>query len=65
MILIEVNIMKELYIAPEVELLCMVSAEQIAETDYTIPFNDFMGGGGGGGQDEGVLPSDGDVDIDI
>lgn len=57
--------MKELYIAPEVEVLCFAPVENLA-TD--IDFGDLIGGGSGGGsgsQLPGVDKDSGDVIIPL
>ena len=49
--------MKELYIAPELELLSFAPAEQVA--NGSIEFDDVLGGG------DGVKESGTDIDIPI
>ena len=50
--------MKELYIAPELELLCLVAEEKLA-TNNELDFDDLLGTKG-----EGVSV-DPDLDIDV
>ena len=49
--------MKELYIAPELELLCFAPAERVA--NGVVDFDNILGGG------EGVKESGTDIDIPI
>lgn len=48
--------MKKTYVSPEVELLCMVSREQLTATEFD--FDDLLGNGGG-------VIGDSKIDIDV
>lgn len=50
--------MKELYIAPEAQLLCFVAQQKLA----SVNFDDLLAAAG---KEEGVKPEDSDVSIDI
>ena len=55
---IEVKIMKEIYTAPEANLVCFEATEKLANI---IDFDDLLQLRGGEG--EAVTPSDGDINI--
>lgn len=50
--------MKELYIAPEAQLLCFAAQQKLASVD----FDDLLAAGG---KDDGVVKEDSDVTIEI
>lgn len=50
--------MKELYIAPELKLLCLAAEERIAAE---VEFEDVLGAGGGG---PSVIPDE-DIEVDL
>jgi hypothetical protein len=56
---IEVKIMKEIYVAPEANLVCFEATEKLAKI---IDFDELLQIGGGG-QGDAVTPSDGDINI--
>lgn len=51
--------MKELYISPEVKLVCFLPSEKVANV---IDFDDLISLGGKG---DSVVPSDGDIDVGL
>lgn len=54
--------MKECYIAPELERICLLSAEAVAVLPNS--FDDYMGGEPGGGSTGNGVVVDPDTDID-
>lgn len=50
--------MKELYIAPEAQLLCFVAQQNLA----SVNFDDLLAAAG---KEDGALPGDSDVTIEI
>lgn len=52
--------MKELYVSPELELLCLTAEERLANNQ--IDYDDLMGGVNNG---DAVTPSDNDIDVPL
>lgn len=51
--------MKEFYISPELNLLCLTPEEKLMSSDSDIEFDDMLQGSGGG------VSANPDIDIDI
>lgn len=55
--------MKELYISPELELICLAAEERLAnEADAEFDFDTLLGEGKDG---NAVTPSDSDIDVPL
>lgn len=52
--------MKELYIAPQLELLCLAPEEQLAQ--LTRDFDSYLGGDGSGTISGVIIDPDADID---
>ena len=56
----EVEIMKEFYISPELNVVCFASTQNLANLD----FGTLLGGSGSGNTDPASI-NDNDIDIDL
>ena len=54
--------MKELYISPELELLCLTAQEQLANDDVNLDFDSLLADGK---SSNSVEPSKSDIDVPL